>query len=166
MRAFVVALSLSLVGLCACEAPLVETDLGRLELGLTNPTLLEEVNTLVALMFANEGGNASCAALVNATPNALKAREPAAVQALSKDEPACRGTGGAHTFGRVDPAGPYTFVLLGSVRPFCEIETEDAEVSALDAVRGTVIAVGCEELEVQWNERYDIQLALFPAGLR
>lgn len=143
-----------------CLSPITLEDGSQVELAVTDPELAAELESLVAVMYFNPGGDNGCAALLDEDLDALHARQPRANQAFPA-RPEEEG-GGTHTFGNVGASGDYSFLLLGSVRPRAALSGD----APLLAARGSVVAAGCEELQVLQNHRYDLPLTLFPAGLR
>lgn len=172
-RAFVlVALLLSLTG-CGAPAPrTVELDLGvgQARLALTDPALLAPLKSFVALMYFNPDGLNACADLVDADLAALHERGPLATQVV-----ALEGESGSdeHAFGNVAESGVHSFLLLGSLKPkgLLKFEVEGGNGTAASSNpliegSGSVIAVGCEEVDVRQYQRFDVPISLFPAGLR
>lgn len=157
------ALGSVLVGLglltTGCLAPIELHDGSQVQLAVTDPEIVDELESLIAVMYFDPNGANACADLVDDDLDGLVERGPRANQAV----PARPGEdgGGEHAFGNVGAGGPHSFLLLGSVRPVAELGREP-----LANARGSVIAVGCEELEVLQNRRYDLPVTLFPAGLR
>lgn len=158
----------------ACErAPrYLDVDLGAGEtrLALTDPALLDPLKSFVALMYFNPDGLNSCADLVDASLSDLDARKPLASQVV-----ALEGENGSdeHAFGNVGESGVHSFLLLGSLKPkgLLRFEEEDANgeptsSNPLVEAEGSVIAIGCEEVDVRQYQRFDVAISLFPAGLR
>lgn len=170
--AVVTALAL---GLSACAAPpprdlALDLGVGEARLALTDPTLLEPLKSFVALMYWNPDGLNACADLVDEDLAQLDARGPLASQVV-----ALEGENGSdeHAFGNVAESGVHSFLLLGSLKPKgllkFEVDGESGEASSSNPLvegRGSVIAVGCEEVDVRQYQRFDVPISLFPAGLR
>jgi hypothetical protein len=152
--------ALALVGLCACQpSTRVELVGGTAELAATAPELIDEMQSVVAVVFYNFGGENACAELVDAPLDDIAAREPFARQAVPLEDTVGLG----HTFGNIGASGDYSFLLLGSFR---ETGALLAGADPILAARGSVIAIGCEEQRVLQNYRYDLPITLFPAGVR
>lgn len=141
-----------------CLAPIELEDGGGVSLAVTDPGLLEEIETLVVVLYYNQTGAYPCAELIDETPEALAARATDA-QPVAAQEVAAKGPG--HVFGNISASGDYSFLVLGST-----LSTSRFGPEPLAAASGNVVAVGCEELRVLQRERYDLALTLFPAGLR
>lgn len=169
-----VLLSSLLVILAGCGvAPLEHSlDLGasQARLAVTSPGLIEPLKSFVALMYFNPDGAASCADLVDASLLDLDTRAPIASQVISLEGD---GKSDEHAFGNVGESGPHSFLLLGSLKPKgllkFEVEGPDGEPTSSNALvegQGSVIAIGCEEVDVRQYQRFDVPISLFPAGLR
>lgn len=144
----------------SCEAPtLHEIDLGAgtLRLPLTDPALVGELGSVITLMYLNLGGMNPCADLVDASVDQLAERGPSARQAIDLS------SSSHHAFGNIGAGGDYSFLLLGSTKPHGAIASQP---DLLAAARGSVVAMGCEEVYVRQNYRFDVPITLFPAGLR
>lgn len=152
------------VGLTACaEAPAeLIVPFGQSRFAVTSPGLIAPLESLLVLLFPNGKGDHPCSALVEEGPVALHERAPSALQLLGVE-------GGAlvseHTFGQIAPETAHSVVLLGSLRSRAQLEA-DAATPPLQAARGSVIAIGCEEFEAGAYTRLDIPITLFPAGQR
>lgn len=171
--AVVVALALSTAASgfgCSPPSPreiAIDLGAGEARLALTDPALLEPLKSFVALMYWNPDGLNACADLVDEDLAALDARGPLASQVV-----ALEGEAGsdAHAFGNVAEGGVHSFLLLGSLKPKgllkFELEGGAQRSNPLVEGEGSVIAVGCEEVDVRQYQRFDVPISLFPAGLR
>lgn len=150
---------------CAPEAPVLDLhDGSRLRLAMTDPGLASRVGTYIAAMFLVGEGEAArgCRALLDYSLEELedhRRQQPlsAAAQAFQVNEAI-----DAHAFGAVHFDGLHAFLVLGSLRP----DIERTEPMPLREAQGTVIAMGCREIEVSPGDRFDLDVVLFPAGLR
>lgn len=166
------AMGLSLFG-CGAPAPrTLELDLGvgTARLALTDPALVRPLKSFVALMYFNPDGLNACADLVDADLAELRDRGPLASQVVALEG---EGKSGEHAFGNVGESGVHSFLLLGSLKPKgllkFALEGENGEPQSSDPLvecAGSVIAVGCEEVDVRQYQRFDVPISLFPAGLR
>lgn len=160
MRRTLQGLMLSWVApLFACLSPIELADGSALELSVTDPALLDEIRSLVAVMYFNPNEQNPCRLLLAEDLSSLAARDPLASQAF--DAHPAEDDAAGHTFGNVGASGPYTFLLLGSTRSRAELAAPP-----LASAMGSVIAMGCEEIEVLQGSRYDLRLTLFPVGLK
>lgn len=173
MKRALAALALPLA-LVACDAPAprpLELDLGvgTTRLALTDPALVAPLQSFIALMYFNPDGLNACADLVDASLEELKERGPLASQVVALEG---EGSSDQHAFGNVGENGVHSFLLLGSRKPKGHlrfpiegangVETSDPLVEGA----GSVIAIGCEEVDVRQYQRFDVPISLFPAGLR
>jgi len=151
---------------CAPAAPSVTVgDFAEVELALTDPGLLGEIETFVAVNYFVPAGS-RCADLLELDTSSLddisRTQEPisGAMAVPARD---AEGAVGRHGFGGIYAPGEYSFMLLGSTKPFTSY-TERGR--PLEEAAGTVIAMGCRDVMVLNDERQDLRLNLFPAGVR
>ncbi len=169
----VAALALLVAGGCVQPAPrYLDVDLGpgQARLAISDPALLEPLKSFIALMYWNPDGLNACADLVDTSLQDLEARGPLASQVVSLEGD---DSSDEHAFGNVGESGVHSFLLLGSLKPkgLLRFQVDDgsgATVSSNPLVEGhaSVIAVGCEEVDVRQFQRFDVPISLFPAGLR
>ena len=160
------------VGLSACTptAPTLDLEQGQLRLAMTEPDLVTAINTWVAAVYYVDEDGPGCAELLDMVPSELereRQRQPTTAAAapftLSDDR-------NAVDFGRVEPAGLRALVMLGSTRELGDQTVAESELDPaaqiLPQLGGSVIAIGCRELEIEADRRFSADVVLFPAGLR
>ena len=163
---------LGLWALAACApSSVIDVDLGNggtAKLAVTEPALLDGINSFVVGMFFR-GAGLGCPELVDMTPEQigearLQQGDVSISQAIAKRD----GEGdNAHAFGLVTPPGRYAHLVLGTLR------VKDAagqnfprQSEPFLVVKDETIAVGCAEYLIEPGSAYDIQVTLLPAGLR
>lgn len=155
-------------GLTGCNERTSSVDFGETataELALTDPALMNEVRTLVAATFFVPAGQ-GCVELLELSGAELdavsEAQEPIA-GAMAIPALDAEGEAGRHGFGGIYAPGEYAFMLLGSTRPFAEYPERGRP---LEEAAGTIVAMGCRQASVLNDERQDLKITLFPAGVR
>lgn len=170
--AVAVALFAALLG--GCQRAPITLDLGdgQATLALTDPALADSIQTYLVAKLVATPTVATCADLVDLRiaeiHRVVTERQPftGAVAAFRLD----RRTG--YGFGKVEPPGTWSFLMLGSTKElYVDVGvapegTIDSREPLLPQVEGSVNAIGCRELNVMTDGRYDLNVTLFPAGLR
>lgn len=173
-RRWIFAITLGAAVLTGCERPEYTLDLGDAQatLALTDATLAESIQTFLVAKLVATPSVATCADLVDLRVGEIHRlvteRQPitGAVAAFRLD----RRTG--YGFGKVEPPGVWSFLMLGSTKELyvgVDVAPEgtiDPREPILPQVEGTVNAIGCRQLDVEDDGRYDLNVTLFPAGLR
>lgn len=152
-------LSLLVAACCSCGAPppgfaLVDGETATL--AATDPQLVDALQSLTFLFFNDADGDNGCAALVEQDAAGLNARNPVSHQGINVEDRQ------EHAFGAIQGEGRRSFVVLGSVRALSAAEQADP----LPVLGGSVVAIGCRELDVVEGQRFHLPVVLFPAGLR
>jgi|GEM_PF-1886226 len=148
----------------------VDADVGlrapaEVRLGLSDPGLVDATASFLVLAVDRAqlpAGEDGCTALVNASTDVWASDALVAAQVVDNDDVA------THTFGALGTEGPHAFLVLGSTlanndanfprRPTPQQTVEDA--------LGSVIAVGCQEVDVAFHSRVQTNVVVFPAGRR
>ncbi len=156
---------------CQPRATEIQLTAGTASLAQTDPSLIDALGSYIFLAFFNAAADAdySCKALVNRPILDLKGPGMVGIQVTDAVENG--GEGSDHTFGQLTPPGPYSFLVLGSTkrrkidgREIRENYLEKPENA--DAAVGSVVAIGCVEEDVRLETGLDLDIVLFPAGLR
>lgn len=144
--------------LAACGPPpsTVEVDGETAEIAATDPALLETIRSLSFLFFDDAEEENGCGTLVDLDAVQLDARGPVSHQGINVSDRT------EHAFGAITGPGRRAFMILGSVRPLAMAEQADP----LPLLPGTIVAIGCRELDVVEGTRFNVPIVLFPAGLR
>ena len=178
----------SLPGITGCTPSPVEMKLVRtqMRLALSDETLKSEIKSYVLATFFSDAGY-DCTDLLEKHPDELyeikKSQQPISVsQALCPHEldsnTACPedGSPNSHLLADLYAPGQYSILLLGSRLPYADSKTyfqvDEETNEKLDPLKvlsenaPSVIAMGCREIDATINDRQNIELILFPAGLR
>lgn len=175
-RAAAVAVATILLGTAACQQRRVDVELtaGVAHLAQTDPGLVDSLGAYVFVAFFNgvsEVSN-SCADLVKRPLSSLGNEGLVSIQvtdAVDDNE-----AGRDHIFGRLELPGPHSFLVLGSTKrhtingqetgnfPVRRDNIEDT----FDDAAGSVVAIGCVEQTLQYESKFDLDVVLFPVGLR
>jgi hypothetical protein len=160
IRSLVVAVGLVVLAIvgAACGPPptTVDVDGQTTEIAATDPELLDAIESLSFLFYNDADAENGCGALVDLDAVELDDRQPVSHQGINVADRT------EHAFGAITGAGRRAFVVLGSVRPLAMAEQADP----LPLLPGTIVAVGCRELDVVEGTRFNLPVVLFPAGLR
>jgi hypothetical protein len=155
---------------CTPTAPTLDLDNGQLRLAMTEPDLVTAINTWVAAIYHVDDDGPGCHDLIDMVPSELereRQRQPSSAAAaaftLADDRSGI-------DFGRVEPAGARALVMLGSTRELGDQTVGDGELDPsqqiLPQLTGSIVAIGCRELQIESDRRFAADVVLFPAGLR
>lgn len=155
---------------CTPTAPTLDLEQGELRLAMTEPDLVTAISTWIAAVYYVDDEGPGCTELIDMTPAELelaRQRQPTTAAAapftLTDDR-------NAVDFGRVEPAGVRALVMLGSTLPLGDQTVADGELDPaaqiLPQLTGSVVGIGCRELQIDPDRRFSADVVLFPAGLR
>ncbi len=158
------------LGGCTPTAPTLDLEQGQLRLAMTEPDLVTAINTWIAAVYYVDEAGPGCPELIDMVPAELeleRERQPSTAAAapftLSEDRDAV-------DFGRIEPAGVRALVMLGSTRVLGDQTVAAGELDPaaqiLPQLTGSVVAIGCRELDIEPDRRFSADVVLFPAGLR
>jgi hypothetical protein len=180
--------SICLLSLLGCVVPPAELTLVKtqIQMSLSDETIKSEVQSYVLATFFSESGP-NCTDFLEMSPSELYetkiAQQPlAASQALCPQEltssVSCPESGetNSHLLADLYAPGRYSVLLLGSRLPYADASTyfqvspdTNEKLDPLKVLADhspSVVAIGCRELEISVYERRNIELILFPSGLR
>lgn len=148
---------------CQAPAPVSLGQTGQLRFALSDPALLDATQSYVAAMYESAELDADCASLLNALPDELESPGLVSAQVFPAQT---NGEDNTHAFARIENAGRYSFLLLGTrmAPPFGQ--DDPRRLRPLSSATQQVIAAGCQEVEVEPGQQIDLDIVLFPVGLR
>lgn len=171
-----ITLAMTLLGLASCQQRRVDVELtaGVAHLAQTDPGLVDSLGAYVFVAFFNDvsGVSNSCADLVTRPLSALANEGLVSIQVTDAVDD--NAAGRDHIFGRLELPGPHSFLVLGSTKRHTvngqetgnfPVRRENIEETFDDAAQ-SVVAVGCVEQTLQYESKFDLDVVLFPVGLR
>jgi len=179
---------LCLLTLLGCTMPRAEFTVvqTQIQMALSDEALAAEIGSYVLATYFSASGQ-TCTDLLEMTTAELYetkiAQQPlAASQALCPQEltsdASCPDTGprNSHLLADLYAPGQYSIVLLASRLPYADTNTyfqvnpdTNEKLDPLKVLANhppSVVAIGCRELDISVYERQNIELVLFPSGLR